>query len=124
VSDEVEIDVPLNEREVPMLTNELEKHLEGLKDSELLRYASKYLKLAYLEMENPDGSAEDTQEVLDYVYMECTNRGKEWIFDKAQESCLRQLNETTEKSRGRKKVKVEITDEADIDTEISDIDSP
>lgn len=107
-----------------MLTNELEKHLESLKDAELLRYASKFLKLAYLEMEDPDGSGDDTQEVLDYVYMECTNRGKEWIFDKAQEACLRQLHEATEKSRGRKKSRADDEDVSeDEPSELSDIDA-
>lgn len=72
-----------------MLTSEFEEQLEVLTDAELLRQAIRYLRQAYLELEQAGGH-DEAQEALDFVYMECSRRGKEWIFDKAQDACLRQ----------------------------------
>jgi hypothetical protein len=72
-----------------MVTSEFEEALESLTDAELLRQAIKYLRMVYLELEHASDH-DDAQEALDYVYMECSRRGKEWIFDKAQDACLRQ----------------------------------
>lgn len=72
-----------------MLTSDFEAELEALTDAELLRQAIRFLRKAYLEIEKAGGS-DDAQEALDSIYMECSRRGKEWIFDKAQDACLRQ----------------------------------
>ncbi len=74
-----------------MVTTEFEEELKQYKDAELLRCAAKYLKLAYLEMTQPSGD-DEAQEYLDFIYMECVHRRKEWIFDKAQEACIRESN--------------------------------
>lgn len=72
-----------------MVTTELEELLESVSDAELLRLAIKHLKAVYLQLDRP-GTQDDAQEALDFIYMECSKRGKEWIFDKAQDACLRQ----------------------------------
>ena len=72
-----------------MVTSEFEEKLESVSDAELLRQAIKYLRMVYLQLDD-HGSKEDIQEILDYLYMECSKRGKEWIFDKAQDACVRQ----------------------------------
>lgn len=72
-----------------MVTSEFEERLESLTDAELLRQAIKCLRAVYLELEHASG-ADEAQEQLDYIYMECSKRGKEWIFDKAQDACARQ----------------------------------
>lgn len=74
-----------------MVSTEFEEELKEYKDAELLRCAVKYLKLAYMEMAEPGGD-DEAQEYLDFIYMECVHRGKEWIFDKAQEACMRESN--------------------------------
>lgn len=72
-----------------MLTSDFEAELEALTDAELLRQAIRFLRKAYVEIEHASGT-DDAQEALDTIYMECSRRGKEWIFDKAQDACLRQ----------------------------------
>ncbi len=74
-----------------MVTVEFEEVLENLNDPELLRYAIKYLRISYQDIDDPDRE-EETQEILDCIYMECGRRGKGWIFDKAQEACLKEEN--------------------------------
>jgi hypothetical protein len=69
-----------------MVTTEFEEALEELKDSELLRYAVKYVVEAYDER---NAQRDEAQDILDSIYMECIRRGKEWIFDKAQEASSR-----------------------------------
>lgn len=71
-----------------MISSEFEEELVALSDSELLRQAIKCLKAVYLA-ENNAATPDDAQEALDYIYMECSRRGQEWIFDKAQDACLR-----------------------------------
>jgi len=73
-----------------MVSIELEEALAEFNDSELVKYAMKYLKMAYEAKEHStDGSCdENLQDILDCIFMECLDRDKEWIFDKAQECCL------------------------------------
>ncbi len=70
-----------------MISKELADQIEEFKDSELLRFAMKWVGMAFLETSD---NGDDPEEVLDYIYMECSRRGKEWIFDKAQEAFLKQ----------------------------------
>ncbi|TPW18294.1 MAG: hypothetical protein FD130_324 [Halothiobacillaceae bacterium] len=72
-----------------MVSEGFEESLETLKDTELFRYTVSYLHKAYGELEH-EVDEEALQEMLDYIYYECSRRGKEWIFDKAQEASLKQ----------------------------------
>jgi len=74
-----------------MISSEFEEELAELSDSELLRQSIKVLKAVYLAETN-SAPPDDAQEALDYIYMECSRRGQEWIFDKAQDACLRKGN--------------------------------
>lgn len=74
-----------------MVSTEFEEELRNYTEAELLRCATKYLRMAFIEMSEPSGD-EESQEYLDFIYMECVHRGKEWLFDKAQEKCLRESN--------------------------------
>ncbi|VAW87833.1 hypothetical protein MNBD_GAMMA16-336 [hydrothermal vent metagenome] len=73
-----------------MVSIELEEALAELNDSDLVKYAMKHLKIAYETKEHSaEGGCDETlQDILDCIFMECLERNKEWIFDKAQEGCL------------------------------------
>ncbi len=76
-----------------MVSIECEEELAGLNDSELVKYAMKYLRMAYEAKENTadNNREENLQDILDCIFMECLDRDKEWIFDKAQEGCLKDI---------------------------------
>jgi len=74
-----------------MLATEFEEEIQDLTDTELLRCAVKYFKLAVLEFEHANG-VDDAQEYLDYIFMECSHRGKEWIYDKAEKVSHKRAN--------------------------------
>lgn len=76
-----------------MVSIELEEKLTELNDSDLVKYAMKHLKSAYEIKENTadDDVDETLQDILDCIFMECLERNKEWIFDKAQEGCLKTM---------------------------------
>jgi len=78
-----------------MVSIELEETLAELNDSDLVKYAMKHLKIAYEAKENTgeNGYDENLQDILDCIFMECLERDKEWIFDKAQEGCLKNMPE-------------------------------
>jgi len=71
-----------------MVSPDFEESLEKMKDTELFRQTVHFIHLAYGELDH-EVDEEKLQEVLDSIYMECNRRGKEWIFDKAQESSLK-----------------------------------
>ena len=71
-----------------MVSPDFEDKLEKMKDTELFRQTVHYLHLAYGELDH-EVDEDRLQEVLDSIYLECTRRGKEWIFDKAQETSLK-----------------------------------
>lgn len=70
-----------------VITNEIEETLETLSDKALLQEAVKYFRLALAQ----HGRREvDPEEMLDFIYVECARRGKEWIFDKAHEAAFKE----------------------------------
>ncbi len=71
-----------------MVSPDFEESLEGMKDTELFRQTVHFLHLAYGELDH-EVDEEKLQDILDTIYMECSRRNKEWIFDKAQESSLK-----------------------------------
>lgn len=71
-----------------MVGPDFEESLERMKDTELFRQTVHYLHLAYGELDH-EVDEDQLQDVLDSIYLECTRRGKEWIFDKAQEASLK-----------------------------------
>ena len=70
-----------------MNSDEFRETLEGLGNSELIRYIQKYVCLSLADVNNP---AAQSHTLLDLVYAECTRRGKERIYDKVYESVCRQ----------------------------------
>ncbi len=76
-----------------MISIENEEKLTKLNDSELVKYAMKHLKMAYdAKGSTIDHSGEEKlQDILDCIFMECLDRDKEWIFDKAQEGCFKDI---------------------------------
>ena len=76
-----------------MVSIEFEEALTELNDSDLMKHAMRYLRIAYEDKTKAgDGSSEDNlQDILDCIFMECLDRDKEWIFDKAQEGCFKTI---------------------------------
>lgn len=70
-----------------MTSDELREQLETLKDSELVRHIQKYVCLSLAEADNP---AAESHAMLDLIYVECLNRGKERLYDKVYESVCRE----------------------------------
>ena len=71
-----------------MVSPDFEESLERMKDTELFRQTVHYIHLAYGELDH-EVDEDQLQDVLDSIYLECTRRNKEWIFDKAQEASLK-----------------------------------
>lgn len=70
-----------------VVNNEVEETLEILSDKTLLQEAVKYFRLTLAQ----HGVREiDPEEMLDFIYVECARRGKEWIFDKAHEAAYKE----------------------------------
>ena len=62
---------------------ELKEQLEGLTEKDLFRYLRKLICKSMSETESP---SIDTNAILDMVYSECQDRGKERLYDKTFES--------------------------------------
>jgi len=70
-----------------MNSDEFREHLETLKDSELVRQIQKYVCQSLADGDDPGAQSHI---MLDLIYVECLNRGKERLYDKVYESVCRQ----------------------------------
>lgn len=70
-----------------MVIDEVEEALDQLTDKGLLCEAVKYFRLALAHHGRSDA---DPEEMLDFIYVECARRGKEWIYDKAHEAAFKE----------------------------------
>jgi len=69
-----------------MDSNELRDNLTTLTDSELVTTAQKYICLSLANLNNPD---HHSHMLLNIVYAEFAQRGKELLYDKVYESVCR-----------------------------------
>ena len=70
-----------------MNSDQIREHLETLKDSELVRQIQTYVCRSLADAGNP---VADSHIMLDLIYVECLNRGKERLYDKVYENVCRQ----------------------------------
>lgn len=70
-----------------MNSDEFREKLETLKDSELIRQIQRYVCWSLADADNPGA---ESHVMLDLIYVECLNRGKERLYDKVYESVCRQ----------------------------------
>ena len=70
-----------------MNSNELREQLETLKESELIKQIQRYVCQSLADADDP---AAESHVMLDLIYVECLNRGKERLYDKVYESVCRE----------------------------------